>query len=56
MPVALGFFPLGESEDQTEVETFFVALNTALSQWEKAVPQAIGQARDQILHRAISAG
>ncbi|PQV65266.1 hypothetical protein B1R32_1013 [Abditibacterium utsteinense] len=49
VPIALGLLPLGEGEDQSEVEVFFQALNTALSQWNDAAPQAVARARDQIL-------
>lgn len=49
VPVALRLLPLGEIEDEMEVETFFAALNAALSQWNAAMPQAIQNARDQLL-------
>ena len=48
-PLALGLLPLGEIEDEAEVETFFAALNAALSQWNAATPHAINHARDQLL-------
>lgn len=49
VPVALGLLPLGAIEDAAEVETFFAALNAALSQWNGAMPKAINNARDQLL-------
>ena len=49
VPVALGLLPLGETEDAAEVETFFSALNTALAQWSQCAPQALNNARDQLL-------
>ena len=49
VPVALGLLPLGETEDETEVEAFFSALNTALAGWSQCAPQALTRARDQLL-------
>ena len=49
VPVALGLLPIGESENAGEVENFFVALNAALSWWNQVAPQALTNARDQLL-------
>ena len=49
VPVALGLLPLGATENQSEVETFFAALNAALAQWNAATPRAMDNARDQLL-------
>ena len=49
VPIALGLLPLSETEDQTEVEAFFSALNTALAGWSQCAPRAVTRARDQLL-------
>ena len=49
VPLALGLLPLGESEDETQVEAFFAALNSALAQWSAVTSLAIGKARAQLL-------
>ena len=49
VPVALELLPLGETEDETEVEAFFGALNSALRTWSHVAPQALTRARDQLL-------
>ena len=49
VPVALGMLPLGETEDEREVEAFFAALNAALSQWSHVAPQVLNNARDELL-------
>ena len=49
VPVALGLLPIGASENRGEVEDFFKALNAALSSWNQIAPQALTNARDQLL-------
>ncbi len=49
VPIALGLLPVGESENAGEVEEFFNALNAALGSWNKVAPQAVTNARDQLL-------
>lgn len=50
VPEALGFpaFSMGEPT-QSEIETFFSALNQSLQEWSAATPQAIDDARDILL-------
>lgn len=49
VPIALGLSPLGEINDEGEVETFFAALNAAMSAWGAAMPAIVSAARDQVL-------
>ena len=49
VPLALGSLPLGETEDETQVELFFAALNAALKTWSHVAPQSLARARDQLL-------
>lgn len=53
VPSALGLAPLGEIENQGEVESFFSTLNGVLAAWSAVAPDAINKARDQVLEACI---